>query len=176
MDKKTERFGTCIMVVDVGNLACGDSVDEYHCDIVCFCKEQSNIVLEKLIQQYRISEYRGIVLNEKSEMSSLVILDVDMNNYKGMQLTGNINDFIDIDSNLLRCKNDSLNMDKLKEAIDDISIGYIYYDKEHVDDVRNDLTEIYDKIKFKNQFVGCSVIVGYGKHTRKSINITEGLK
>ena len=172
MDKKTERFGTCIMVVDVGNRA-----DEYQCDIVCFCKEQSNIVLEKLIQQYRISEYRGIELNEKSEMSSLIIHDVDMNNYKGMQLTGSIADFIDNDSNLLKCKNYRFyNMDKLKEAIDDIAIGYLSYDKEHVDDVRNDLTEVHTKIKFKIAFDNCSAIVGCGKHTRELIKKAEGLK
>jgi hypothetical protein len=148
-NEKLENLGTVIMVTGRINT---DSItdcenDGYILANVCFCKERSNVVLEKLIQHYRISEYQGMELREKGEDESLIVMGIDMNEYKGMQLTGTIADFIDNDPTLLKCKIDNFDINELRETILNIDINDILYEKEFVEEVKNDLTQIYNKLK-----------------------------
>ena len=172
MGRLMKNNGSCIAINGYANVCDeSESKEHYFVETLCFCKEKANIVLEKLIQNYRIINYQGIKIDDTHKRPALSIFSIDMDNYKGMQLIGSIDDFME-ESKLEECKqfdiaahDSSAALYVLKEAIFDLDISNHSYPKEFIDEVKTDLVDIYNKLKFKENFGNVSEIVGYGTHT-----------
>ena len=128
-----------------------DPDELYIIENICFCKENPEVVLEKLILSYKVDMYKNILIHHSNSLKGpvLLVFQINIDKFNSMELIDSIDEIIDNDSRFEECKTKNFKIHDMYEYMVKLHILNERANEKLIEEVHYDLFKLYTKLKLK---------------------------